>query len=91
MSNEEIRGLLVYKGILNELIKEVIKAAEIAKVSPKGFKIDESFCDYNEISVTNLVDKISFFSNYLLKFYKIQEDVFVDLITMDITEDFIHS
>jgi hypothetical protein len=87
MSSESIQSLEIYKNGLIFLIKEVKNAAESAKVSPKGFKIDESFCDYGQISVSKLVSGISLLSDQFSMF-NIDNDLFIEFITDDITEYF---
>lgn len=54
----DIKTSDLFKDYLQKTIGEVNHAAEKANVSPKGFAIDNSFCDCGEIEVYDVVEMI---------------------------------
>lgn len=61
----DITDVASYGSMLHEAIDAVHKAAAEANVSPRGFQIDDSYCDFETISTSGVVDIIDgYASNY---------------------------
>ncbi|MEZ9700748.1 hypothetical protein AB4455_12205 [Vibrio sp. 10N.261.46.E12] len=61
----DITDVASYATKLHEAIDAVHKAAAEAKVSPRGFQIDDSYCDFETIKTSGVVDIIDCYaSNY---------------------------